>query len=46
MSQENVEQVQRGIQNVEAFWGMLDEHVVWDVRGRPGPGSRERLHGA
>ena len=37
MSEENVEQVRRGIQNVETFWGMLDDHVVWDVRDFPGP---------
>ncbi|HZO59615.1 MAG TPA: nuclear transport factor 2 family protein [Solirubrobacterales bacterium] len=34
MSQENVEQVRRGIQSVEAFWSMLDEYVVWDLRDR------------
>ena len=33
MSQENVEMVRRGIKSVEAFWAMLDEHVVWDLRG-------------
>ncbi len=30
MSSENVELVRRGIENVHAFWAMLDEHVVWD----------------
>lgn len=35
MSQENVELVRRGVQDVEAFWGMLDEHVVWDMRDYP-----------
>ena len=34
MSQENVELVRRGIQDVEAFWALLDEHVVWDLRDR------------
>ncbi len=32
-----MEQVRRGIENVEVFWEMLDEHVVWDVRDFPGP---------
>ena len=31
-----MELVRRGIQDVEAFWAMLDEQVVWDVRGLPG----------
>ena len=31
MSQENVELVRRGLQDVEAFWALLDEHVVWDM---------------
>jgi ketosteroid isomerase-like protein len=35
MSQENVELVRRGIQSVEAFWALLDEYVVWDLRDRP-----------
>ena len=35
MSQENVELVRRGIQSVEAFWSLLDEHVVWDLREAP-----------
>jgi ketosteroid isomerase-like protein len=35
MSQENVEMVRRGIESVEAFWDMLDEHVVWDLRANP-----------
>ena len=35
MSQENVELVRRGIQSLEVFWGMLDEYVVWDLRGVP-----------
>ena len=32
MSQENVELVRRGVQDVGAFWALLDEHVVWDMR--------------
>lgn len=32
MSRENVELVQRGVEDVETFWGLLDEHVVWDLR--------------
>ena len=35
MSQENVEQVKRGIADVHVFWAMLDEHVVWDLRDWP-----------
>ena len=35
MSQENVESVRRGIQSVETFWTLLDEHVVWDLRAYP-----------
>jgi ketosteroid isomerase-like protein len=35
MSQQNVELVRRGMQNVEAFWALLDEHVVWDLRDYP-----------
>jgi ketosteroid isomerase-like protein len=32
MSQENVEIVRHAIQDVEAFWALLDEYVVWDLR--------------
>ena len=35
MSQQNVEMVRRGIRDVEAFWALLDEYVVWDSRDRP-----------
>ena len=35
MSQENVELVRRGIESVDTFWAMLDEHVVWDLRNWP-----------
>jgi ketosteroid isomerase-like protein len=35
MSEENVELVRRGLQNVEAFWALLDENVVWDLRAMP-----------
>ena len=35
MSQENVELVRRGLGSVDAFWAMLDEYVVWDLRERP-----------
>ena len=37
MSQENVELVRRGTQDVEVFWALLDEYVVWDLRHRPMP---------
>ena len=33
MSEENVEMVRRGTKDVEAFWAMLDEYVVFDPRG-------------
>ena len=35
MSKENVEAVRRGIRSVEAFWALLDEDVVWDLRALP-----------
>ena len=35
MSSDDVELVRRGIENVHAFWAMLDEHVVWDARPYP-----------
>lgn len=35
MSEENVERVRRGVASVDAFWAMLDEYVVWDLRGWP-----------
>ena len=35
MSQENVELVRRGVESVDAFWAMLDEYVVWDLREYP-----------
>ena len=35
MSQENVELVRRGLESVDAFWTMLDEYVVWDLRDLP-----------
>src|ERR687895_2406983 len=35
MSKENVELVRRALRSVETFWGLLDEHVVWDLRDRP-----------
>ena len=37
MSEGNIELVRRGIGNVDAFWAMLDEFVVWDLRGWPSP---------
>ena len=37
MSQENLELVRRGIESVEAFWALLDEDVVWDMREMPLP---------
>jgi ketosteroid isomerase-like protein len=35
MSEENLELVRRGIESVEAFWALLDEDVVWDMREFP-----------
>ena len=35
MSQENVELVRRGIEDVHVFWGMLDEQVIMDARNDP-----------
>jgi ketosteroid isomerase-like protein len=32
MSEENVEAVQRGVEDVEVFWDLLDEYVVWVLR--------------
>ena len=37
MSEENIELVRRGVESVDAFWAMLDEYVVWDLRGSPLP---------
>jgi ketosteroid isomerase-like protein len=37
MSEENVELVRQGVRDVEAFWAMLDEYVVWDLRDYPLP---------
>jgi hypothetical protein len=35
MSQENIEIVRRGLQDLEAFRLLLDENVVWDLRAMP-----------
>ena len=35
MSEENADLVRRGIESVDAFWAMLDEYVVWDLRNWP-----------
>lgn len=35
MSEENVELLRRGLQSAEAFWELLDEYVVWDLRDIP-----------
>jgi ketosteroid isomerase-like protein len=37
MSQENLERVRRGVVSVDAFWAMLDEYVVWDLRRAASP---------
>ena len=35
MSERNLELVRRGLGDVEIFWSMLDEYVVWDLREWP-----------
>jgi ketosteroid isomerase-like protein len=37
MSQENVDLARRGTQSAEGFWALLDEYIVWDLRGYPVP---------
>ena len=37
MAQDNEELVRLGVANVEDFWGMLDDYVVWDLRAWPLP---------
>ena len=34
---ENVRMVERGVASVDAFWEMLDDYVIWDLRGWPMP---------
>ena len=45
MSEENVELVRRGIDSVEAFWSLLDEHVVWAIGEMPLPDLPEVMIG-
>ena len=35
MTEENLELVRRAVQNVEVFWALLDEYVMWDLREAP-----------
>ena len=35
MSEENVELLRRGIASLDTFWDLLDDYVVWDLRGDP-----------
>ena len=44
MSVDNIELVRRGIDDVDAFWAMLDEHVVWDLSERPGVPDLDSVH--
>ena len=37
MAAENVELVRRGVASVDAFWAMLDDYVIWDLREWPMP---------
>jgi hypothetical protein len=37
MPKKTVELVRRGVNDVNAFWEMLDEYVVWDMRSRGVP---------
>lgn len=32
MAEQVVETVRRAIENVETFWALLDDYVVWDLR--------------
>jgi ketosteroid isomerase-like protein len=45
MSPENVELVRQGMESVDAFWALLDEHVVWDMRDMPLPDLPDVLVG-
>ena len=40
-----MELARRGTQSAEAFWGLLDEYVVWDLRGFPVPDLRSAYVG-
>jgi ketosteroid isomerase-like protein len=44
MSEENLERVRRGVADVNAFWAMLDEYVVWDLRGRQSVPDLDRFY--
>jgi ketosteroid isomerase-like protein len=44
MSGENVDLVRRAVNDVHAFWSMLDEYVVWDLRGRAGVPDLDRVY--
>ncbi len=44
MSQENVELARRGLRSVDTFWGLLDEHVVWDLRYGGGVFDLDEVH--
>jgi ketosteroid isomerase-like protein len=44
MSEENVELVRRGVKDVDAFWAMLDDYVVWDLRSRQGLPDLDRVY--
>jgi len=35
MPERNVDRVRRAIGNVDVFWSMLDDYVVWDLRSWP-----------
>src|SRR5688500_4926182 len=37
MADDNTELVRRGVADVNDFWAMLDEYVVWDLRRWPLP---------
>ena len=44
VSQENLEIVRRAAQNLDAFWALLDEHVVWDLRESRGVDLQRRAY--
>ena len=37
MSEENVELARRGVEDVQFFWALLDEDVVWEMSAIPPP---------
>jgi ketosteroid isomerase-like protein len=44
MSRENVALVQRAVQDVQIFWALLDDYVVWDLGEYAAPGLLEGVY--